>query len=65
MNEENQENGPRGPVIFTVPAYSLIVAVSRDWCFSSQKKEHNPIPETYSPCACSRSLAISREILDP
>jgi hypothetical protein len=65
MNDKNQENrAPRGPLIFTVPAYGLIVAVNRDWCFTWQKRRASSPPKTYSPPVCSTFLAISREILD-
>jgi len=51
MNAENQENrGPRGPLIFTVPAYGLIVAQSLDWCFTSQKRNVSRSSKRIAPC---------------
>jgi hypothetical protein len=50
MNAENQENrGPREPLIFTVTAYGLIAALSLDWCSSSQTEERKPIIEPMVP----------------
>jgi hypothetical protein len=32
MNNRDQENGaPRGPLIFTVPAYGFVMALYLDW----------------------------------
>jgi hypothetical protein len=65
MNDKNQENrASRGPLIFTVAAYGLIVAVNRDSCFTSQKRRASRPRKTYSPPLSSTFLAISREILD-
>jgi hypothetical protein len=45
MNDENQENDR--PVILTIPAsltlpgFGFLVALNRDWCFSSQERNAN------------------------
>jgi len=55
MNDENQENEAlEGPVIFTIPAsltvpgFGFLVALNRDWCFTSQKRRASRPRETYS-----------------
>jgi hypothetical protein len=48
MNDKNQENEAlKGPVIFTIPAsltvpgFGFLVALSPDWCFTSQERNAN------------------------
>lgn len=38
MNGKHQENGvPRGPLIFTVPAYGFVMALYLDWLGQSNR----------------------------
>ena len=38
MNNIHQENGaPRGPLIFTVPAYGFVMALYLDWLAQSNR----------------------------
>ena len=65
MNDENLKNrGPRRPLIFIVPAYGLIVAVNRDWCFTSQERRASRPRKGYSPHGSGRRLQAGHQPLE-
>ena len=57
MNNEHQENGaPRGPLIFTVPAYGFVMALYLDWLGRSNRAAFsaNTFAEEVEPVETAR-----------